>query len=134
MIKTARIAAAVGRAAAKKDFSGEDVALLAAPCGSSSFRAASAPHSASTIPPTNAGAKTVTSFQVGPGMAQSDIHSDRLVLIQIDQSRQITENTPMIRSVCSAIPTKLRCRSAVLFFRPAFFASSTLLAAASAPN
>src|SRR5438445_8832095 len=97
----ATIAAPVGSAVARKDFSAAAAGALAlAPRPrSSSFRAASAPHAASAMPASSTGVSTLTSFQVGAGTFQSDTHSARLLLIQIDQSRQMTENTPMMRKV-----------------------------------
>src|SRR5436189_5995302 len=99
MISRAIIGALVRAAATKKDFS---ALSTGAPAGSSR-RAAIAPHAANAMPPNSAGTRTLTSCQVGPGTLQSEIHSEMLVLIQIDQSRQITENVPMMHSVCEAI-------------------------------
>src|SRR5438309_9207251 len=103
MISRAIIGALVRAAATKKDFSALSTGAPAEPPAGSSRRAAIAPHAANAMPPNSAGTRTLTSCQVGPGTLQSETHSEMLVLIQIDQSRQITENVPMMHSVCEAI-------------------------------
>src|SRR5438093_889619 len=103
IISRARMGALVRAAATKKGFSPAPTGAPAGLPAGSSRRAAIAPHAANAMPPSSAGTRIAMSFQVGAGTPQSDTHSEMLVLIQIDQSKQITEKVPMMHSVCKAI-------------------------------